>query len=205
MGNSYSKPIIGIVGGICSGKSTVSSELTKHGCKVIDADKIAHEVLKNQAIIRKVTEIFSSAVLDSKGEIDRKKLAKIVFRDSYKLTKLNQLIHPPVLAQIEELIIQYEKDKIVKAIVLDIPLLIEVGWANRCDSIIFVECSEKNRAQRAKKTGIYDQEEIKNREKNQISLDNKVKLADNVIDNNSGLPALIRQVTEVFNTIIKDK
>ena len=204
MGKAGKKPIIGIMGGICSGKSTAAAEFAKLGCKVIDADKIAHNLLDKEDIKDKIVGIFGEDVLDSVGKIDKKKLADIVFADTDKLSSLNEIIHPFVLERAEELIKQYNRDNQVKAIVLDMPLLAEVGWDKRCDKLIFVDCERSLRIKRAKKKGIFDENQLKIRENFQISLDKKVSIADNSIDNNSGFSALAKQVTEIFSCI-KDK
>ena len=106
MGNAEKKPIIGILGGICSGKSTVAGEFVKLGCKTIDADKIAHEFLNEPATRKKVVAAFGEAILDSAGKVDRKKLANIVFVDADKLSLLDGILHPLVLAHAEQLIEQ---------------------------------------------------------------------------------------------------
>jgi len=195
------KPIIGIIGGIGSGKSTVAAEFAKLGCKVIDADKIAHELLDEPAVKAKVVGLFGRTILDSEGKIDREKLAEVVFADPQKLSLLNEIIHPLVLQRAEELIKQYDRQNQVKAIVLDMPLLVEVGWDKRCDKLIFVVCEQKLRLDRAKKLG-FDKNQVKIRENFQISLDNKANLADNTIENNSDFSVLARQVTDIFSYIM---
>ncbi|NIP22441.1 MAG: dephospho-CoA kinase [Phycisphaerae bacterium] len=203
MGKAGQKPIIGILGGICSGKSTVAAEFAKLGCKVIDADKIVHNLLDKEDIKDKIVGIFSEDILGSLGKIDKKKLADIVFVDTDKLTSLNRIIHPFVLERAEELIEKYNGQSHVKAIVLDIPLLAEVGWDKKCDKIIFVDCKRELRIKRAKKKGIFDENQLKIRENFQISLDNKVAIADNTIDNNSGFSALAKQIADIFSCIIE--
>ncbi|MHC4571477.1 MAG: dephospho-CoA kinase [Planctomycetota bacterium] len=202
MDNPKKKPIIGILGGVGSGKSTVAEEFVKLGCKKIDADKIAHELLGEPVVKNKVVASFGKAVLGSAGEIDHKKLADIVFADGNKLSTLNKIIHPYVLERAEELIKQYSRQNQVKAIVLDMPLLVEVSWAERCDRLIFVDCKLPLRADRAKKMGFFNENQVKIRENFQISLDKKVDIADNIIDNNSGFSALAEQVTNVFSHIV---
>ncbi len=202
MGKASAKPIIGILGGVCSGKSTVAAEFAKLGCIVIDADKIAHELLERNDIREKIVAFFGEAILGSAGKIDHRKLADIVFADAGKLSSLNGIIHPLVLEQAEELIRQYNRQNQVKAIVLDMPLLAEVGWAKRCDKLVFVECNWQLRVDRAKKMGFFDENRLKIRENFQISLDNKAKLTDNTIDNNSGFSALAKQVAGVFSDIV---
>ena len=202
MGNNIKKPIIGILGGIASGKSTVAAEFAKLGCKVVDADKIVHELLQKTVVKDKVTGLFGQAILDSAGKIDRQKLAEVVFTDADKLSSLNKIIHPLVLERTEELIELYNRQSGIKAIVLDMPLLAEVGWAERCDKLIFVDCKPKLRIERAKKMRGLDENQIKIRENFQISLDNKANIADNSIDNNSDFQALVRQVFDVFSYIV---
>ncbi len=202
MGNNIKKPIIGILGGVASGKSTVAAEFAKLGCKVIDADKIVHELLQKTVVKDKITGLFGQAILDSAGKIDHRKLAEVVFTDADKLSSLNKIIHPFVLERTEEFIEQYNRQGGIKAIVLDMPLLAEVGWAERCDRLIFVDCKPKLRIERAKKMRGLDENQIKIRENFQISLDNKAAIADNSIDNNSDFQALVRQVFDVFSYIV---
>ena len=195
------KPIIGILGGIGSGKSTVANEFAKLGCAVVDADKIAHKLLNEPAVREKVLGLFGQEISDSTGKIDHRKLAAVVFADADKLSSLNRIIHPLVLKQAEKLIRQYNGQGRVKAIVLDMPLLAEVGWEKRCDRLIFVECEPRLRSERARKIGGFF-DEIKIRENFQISLDNKVAIADNTVDNNSDFSALARQVTGILSYIV---
>jgi len=202
VGNNIKKPIIGILGGVASGKSTVAAEFAKLGCKVIDADKIVHELLQKTVVKDKITGLFGQAILDSAGKIDHRKLAEVVFTDADKLSSLNKITHPFVLERVEEFIELYNRQGGIKAIVLDMPLLAEVGWAERCDRLIFVDCKPKLRIERAKKMRGLDENQIKIRENFQISLDNKAALADNAINNNSDFQALVRQVFDVFSYIV---
>jgi len=199
---SKKKPIIGILGGVGSGKSTVAGQFRKLGCAVIDADEIAHNLLERKDLRKKIAARFGRTVLSRDGKISRRKLARIVFADADKLSALNKIIHPLVHKRVRELIKKAKGQKRVKAIVLDMPLLMEVGWAKRCDKLIFVRCKQRIRAKRSKKMGILDLRELKNRENFQISLDKKKSIADNTIDNNSGFSALARQITDIFSGIM---
>jgi dephospho-CoA kinase len=201
VGKIAEKPVIGILGGIGSGKSTIAAEFAKLGCKVIDADRIAHKLLEEPPVRDKVVGLFGQAVVDSSGNIDRRKLAEVVFADDHMLTSLNRIIHPLVLQRTQLLIERFKSQNQVKAIVLDMPLLVEVGWHKRCDKLIFVHCEKKIRRERAKKMG-FDKKQIKIRENFQISLDNKESLADNTIENNSDFSAIAKQVTVIFSYIV---
>lgn len=201
--NPTEKPLIGIIGGIGSGKSTVAAEFKKLGCAVIDADAIAHELLKEDEVRNEVMQLFGPGVLNAHGELDRKRLAAIVFADAPRLAALNKVVHPRVLQRTEQLIAQYNADSHTKAIVLDVPLLVEVGWADRCDRVIFVACDRKRRVERARANGLLSDREIEIRENSQISLDSKARLADNIVDNNSDFSTLVRQIKEIFSAIAK--
>jgi dephospho-CoA kinase len=205
MGRQKSKPIIGILGGIASGKSTVAREFAKLGCAVIDADEIAHDLLNEPTIAGKVIDQFGQGILDEAGSIDRKKLGDIVFADARKLELLNRILHPSVLGCVEQMIEQFEHDSQVKAIVLDMPLLMEIGWHKRCDRLIFVDCKAEIRLQRARELGILDEAQMKIRENFQIFLDSKAGLADNMIDNNSGYSTLVGQVADIFYSIVSSR
>jgi dephospho-CoA kinase len=160
-------------------------------------------LLDSKSVKEKIVGLFGEAVLDSSGRIEHKKLAGVVFASGDKLDSLNGVIHPLVLARAQELIEQYNQQNQVKAIVLDMPLLVEVGWVKRCNRLIFVDCEQKIRAERAKKKD-FDENQIKIRENFQISLDNKASVADNMVDNNSDFLALVRQVADIFSDTINN-
>jgi dephospho-CoA kinase len=203
VGNPTEKLLIGIIGGIASGKSTVAAEFERLGCAVIDADLIVHELLKEDVVRDEIVQLFGPEVLNACGEMDRKRLAAIVFADTKQLSALNKVIHPRVFARTKELIAQYNRSSHTKAIVLDMPLLVEVGWADRCDRVIFVECDRERRVERARRTGRLNEREIEIRENSQISLDKKAAMADNIVDNNSDFSTLVRQIKEIFSEIAK--
>jgi dephospho-CoA kinase len=206
------KPVIGILGGMCSGKSTAAKEFGRHGCAVIDADEIAHQLLDDKTIRAKVVRLFGKEILNVEGKISRAELANTVFSKpgkpastsaaAGKLSKLTGVLHPKVLARVEELINQFNSQPDVKAIVLDMPLLTEVDWEKRCDYIIFIDCAPQKRLERAKKTGFFDADTLKIRENLQISLDKKKRIADNIVDNNSDLSGLSKQIACIFSSIM---
>ena len=230
---AHHKPIIGILGGVCSGKSTVAAEFAKLGCKVIDADKIAHRLLDRKTVKKKLIALFGIKILDAAKKIDRRKLAEVVFANRKRLMLLNKIIHPLVLTEAERLIKQYNRPRAflpaplsvfdrrqgggrrkqerrpsIKAIVLDMPLLVEVGWHKRCNRLIFVDCKRKKRLKRAEKMPFFAKNRLKTssmdslwRENFQIPLDKKARISDNTIDNNSDLSSLVRQVAEIFSRI----
>jgi dephospho-CoA kinase len=200
------KVVIGILGGICSGKSTVAREFGQLGCGVIDADAIAHKLLENSDIIKKeIREAFGDGVFDGAGRVDREELAQKVFEDKEAVAKINRIIHPPVLVRCEELTAEFNRRSDIKAVVLDIPLLAEAGWLQQCEKLVFVECKDEIRALRAAQKGRFSKNQLKKRENFQIFLDKKKKIADYIVDNNSGLSATAEQVERIFTIIIDKK
>lgn len=196
-------PVIGILGGIGSGKSTVAAAFGRLGCAVIDADALAHAVLRRPSVITAVTARFGSAVLDEAGQIDRRKLAERVFERPEDIAFLNGLIHPPVLAETEKRIARYRAEAEAAAIVLDVPLLLEAGWKNKCDRLIFVECDREKRLERMLKKGKIDLSQLKKREKFQISLDKKKEIAHDTVHNNSDESDVAEQAAQLLSSITK--
>lgn len=196
------KPIIGILGGISSGKSTVAKQFAALGCAVIDADKIAKDMLCADDVKREIRNAFGNAVFDSADNIDKAKLADAAFNNPAAVGTINNIIHPRVMRKTELLIEKYQSDSSVKAVVLDIPLLMEVGWENRCDKLVFVACDEKIRFKRAAQRGNLDENLLKKREKFQISLDKKQKIAHYTLCNNEDLSELNKQISEIFPALI---
>jgi dephospho-CoA kinase len=198
------KKIIGILGGIGCGKSMVAAGFGKLGCGVIDADKIAHEIVEKPKIKKELLKLFGNDIINANGKIDRRKVAEIAFKSPAKVAQLNRITHPPVLVQIEQLIEEYNRQFCIKAIVLDVPLLAEIDWTKRCDKLIFVECGREKRFGRSQKNGLLDEDKIKIREKFQISLDRKKKIADYIVDNNVNLTDVERQIAEIFTNIMEN-
>jgi len=196
------KKIIGILGGIGSGKSSVSAEFARLGCGVIDADAIASDLLEQQNIQSELINAFGEKISSETGEIDRNKLGEEVFKSEKNVKLANSIFHPPILRQAEKLIDKYSQAKEIKAIVLDMPLLMEVGWQNKCDKLIFVDSTEENREIRAANKDPKNKKNLKNREKFQNSLDKKKQIAHYIINNNSNFSALADQVERIFSIII---
>jgi len=198
-----SKPVIGILGGIGSGKSTDALQIANLGCAVIEADKMAHDVLDNEDVIGTISTIFGADTLSPEGTVVRSKLAEKVFDNAELLEKLQSIIHPPVMEQCEDLLARYLAAPSIPAVVLDIPLLMESGVDRRCDVLIFVESPPSARLQRAKEYKGLSPEQIKKREKFQISLDKKRGIAHYVVQNNSDLSGLAEQVAQIYSAIMK--
>jgi len=192
------KIIIGVTGSFGSGKSTVSAMLASCGAFVVDADKIAHELIKpGEAGYKKIVGSFGKGILDSKGYIKRKKLALIVFSNPALLKKLNCLTHPEIIRRIKQAV----KETKIPVVALDAPLLIEAGLNKITDKLVVVKIKKSEQIKRlCRKTGLKHQEVLK-RIKAQVSLSDKVRMADFVIDNNHSFGKTKKQVKNIWRKL----
>ncbi len=186
--------IIGVVGRMLSGKDTVCKILEKQGFKVIDVDRIGHKTLE----IRKeeILKMIDKNILDDNGNIDRKKLAEIVFSDPMKLKLLNKLTH----GTIKELVrIEIEKDGFY---CINAALLFEIGLDEFCNLIVYVDSSDENIISRAKFRN-FSEDEVKRRLQFQKKLEEVEDLVDIVLYNNSTIEDLEKEVEQKIFPIIK--
>ncbi len=194
--------VIVITGSIATGKSLVSSYLKDKGYKLLDADEIAHSLMQvGQVNYNNIVEYFGKDILDDKKNINNKKLANIVFNDKDKLDILNNLTHDNIFNKIMN-DISISTDKII---FVDIPLYIENIANNNLpvDEIWLVYTDEKTQLQRLMKRNDLSQEEAISRIKSQMSIEEKVKFADFIIDNRKSREETIKQVKEKLRTLWK--
>ena len=187
---------VGLTGGIGSGKSEVSKRLAAVGAMVIDADKIAREVVEpGTPGLAEIVEAFGEGVLRPDGTLDRERLGSIVFADTGKLKILNGIVHPKVGARVGELQQAAPEDSIV---VYDVPLLAENNLAGLYDVVIVVDASDEIRLERLRKFRDMPESEARARLAAQASREDRLKIADIVIDNEGSLDALDARVAEVW-------
>jgi dephospho-CoA kinase len=192
--------IIGLTGGIGSGKSTIARLLAKLGAKVIDTDKIGHEVLNTDSEARKgVLTSFGKQILNTDGSINRTELGKIVFTDGKALSRLNCIVHPLIYRWVKKKLIQYKK-RGAAVVVIDAPLLIEANWVSLVDVVWVVTANEANIIKRLQKIGLSRDEAI-SRIRCQLNEDERVKQADVVIENDYSLDELNLKVGELWQNI----
>lgn len=196
------KPVIGLVGGVGSGKSTVARELASLGCAVIDADRIGHEVLSEKPIREEIRAAFGDEVFDDDGAVVRGALAGRVFSDAVALARLNAITHPRIGALAQERIAAALARPDVPAVVVDAPLLIEAGWDRICTHKVFVASSADTRRHRTHRDRGWDEATWRSREKSQKELDTKAASCEYTIDNSSSLPHLTEQVRRLFELIV---
>ncbi|HDI0239204.1 TPA: dephospho-CoA kinase [Staphylococcus aureus] len=174
--------VIGLTGGIASGKSTVSELLSVFGFKVVDADKAAREAVKKGSKgLAQVREVFGDEAIDENGEMNRGYMGDLVFNHPEKRLELNAIIHPIVRDIMEE-----EKQEYLKQgynVIMDIPLLFENELENTVDEVWVVYTSESIQMDRLMQRNNLSLEDAKARVYSQISIDKKSRMADHVIDN----------------------
>ena len=194
--------LIGLTGGVATGKSLVTDELKRLGALVIDADIIAREVLRpGDAVYEAVLTEFGESILDDSNEIDRKKLGNMVFNDSEKLKMLNSLTHPEIIRRMKARVEALERGAPGALVVIDAPLLIEVGMHKDVDRVIVIYADNDRQIERLRtREGISVKEAI-TRISAQIPMEEKIKLADHIIDNSGTKEATIKAVQELYKEL----
>jgi dephospho-CoA kinase len=193
--------IIGITGSIGSGKTTAAKIFSRHWYSRIDADGIGHAVLdKNSQVRKKIIKEFGSNILGKNKNISREKLGDIVFNDGKKLNLLNSIMHPAIIKEIKNKIKKIKQKCGDKArIVVDAPLLLETKTKDFADRIIVVKCDNGNIIKRLNKK--YPKDKIERILNSQMPLDEKLKHADFIIDNNRDLVHLENQVKKIIKKL----
>ena len=195
--------VIGLTGNLGSGKTTVARMFEKLGAKVLDADQMAHRLISpGGRAFKQVIRVFGRDILRD-GEIDRKKLASIVFEDHKKLETLNRLIHPKVIQDIRQEIAFYKRKKTVSLIVVDAPLLIESGLNALMDAALVVKATRALQLRRVMEKKGFQRNDALQRMKRQLPLREKLKYTDIVIDNRGTLQQTRKQVQEVWRRLLK--
>ena len=189
--------VVGLTGGIASGKSFVAQCLEELGARRIDADQVAHEVLKDEKVVGKIVEQWGEKLLRNDGQIDRKQLAEVVFggSDDSELDRLESIVHPEIRDRIHEEMESLKASTNVDLLVLDIPLLFEGEYDNHCDYVIFVDANTDVRTQRAKLRG-WDDDELAKRESRQLPIDEKKLRSSVVVDNSGSKESTARQLAD---------
>jgi len=196
------KPVIGITGGIGSGKSTVARMFGELGCLVISADEQVQQAYRDPAIVRQIRAWWGDDVVGADGQVDRAKIADIVFGDPGQRQKLEALLHRKVAELRQRRMVDAGDDPQVHAIVWDTPLLFEAGLRGGCDAIVFVESPLVQRLQRLSRSRGWGEEELRRREKSQWPLDKKREISDYIIDNTADADYVRGQVRETLSRIL---
>ncbi len=193
--------VVGIIGGIASGKSEVAKQLVQRGAALIDADELGHSLFHDNSAIRsRVIELLGPGVLDASNTIDRKAIARIVFGSDDasrgKRTALEAILHPAIRQAAESELESLRRNPTHRIIVLDAPLLIEANWGSLCDEIIFLDTPLAVRQQLAVRRG-WSIDELQRREAAQIPLAEKRAAATKIIVNDGNVEQLRKKLDEL--------
>ena len=195
-------PVIGLVGGVGSGKSAVARAFEQQGCVVSDSDAAVRQVLTRQDVVQTLVGWWGRSILDGQGRVDRKKVADVVFNDPYERRRLEALVHP-LVRENRGALIDRARAAGAKGVVVDAPLLFEAGVDAECDAVVFVEATRAVRLGRVREHRGWDEAELDRREKAQMGLEEKRRRSDHVITNNGTLAELESRAARLLATIRK--
>lgn len=194
----FAKPVVGLIGGIGSGKSQVAELLRQQGGYVIAADEAGHEALRQPAIRQQVVDRWGTGVLNERGEIERRRLGAVVFADPAQRRELENLVFPWIERRCRDQMAAAEADPAVRFLVLDAAIMLEAGWSGMSDRILFVDTPRDLRLQRLAQQRRWTAQDLDARERAQLPLEEKLRHADGVVDNSGPLEATARQVANLL-------
>jgi dephospho-CoA kinase len=193
---------VGLTGGLASGKSFVGHALAGLGCFLIQADDLGHQVIEpGGEAYDAVVALFGRQILDPQGKIDRRRLATLVFADPQQLAKLNALVHPPVKARERALAAEFAREHPHGIAVTEAAILVETGSYKEYDRLIVAVCSPEQQIERSMERDGVSREEVLNRLRRQMPLEDKVKYADFVIDTSGSKENTLQQVRTVYESL----
>lgn len=195
--------ILGLTGGIASGKSTVSRILKDLGAIIIDADETAHSAIEpNKPAWRDIVSNFGQEILNPDMTINRERLGEIVFLDSEQLNLLNHITHPRIMESLKDDFQKIKASSPDAIVVLEVPLLYETFMERMCDEVWVVWVDRETQLKRLMARNSYSEEEAIRRIDSQIPLDEKARRADVVIDNRGTIEETISSATKYYNAIL---
>jgi len=197
--------LVGLTGGIATGKSTVSEILRRLGCEIIDADQLARDVVEpEQPAWKQILEEFGRGVVTAAGTLDRKKLGAIVFADPERRKRLEAITHPAIRARFQARLDELAAQGFAGIVVFDAPVMIESGNYKNMDRLVVVVTDDATQAARLQERDGTDEAEGRRKIASQMPLAEKAKLADYVIDNSGAREATAAEVRRVFAALMAD-
>jgi dephospho-CoA kinase len=200
-------PVIGLVGGIGSGKSHLARALAeRRPVEIVNGDEAGHQVLQTAEVKREIRERFGDAVFDLSGAVDRRKMAGLVFGSESApraaRAALEKIVHPRIGELLKQQIEAARRREDIEAIVLDAALLFETGWNRFCDAVIHIDTTEEVRVQRVQTTRGWTRGDLKTREESQWPIDAKRREADYVVENSGAPESAVSQFEEILSRIV---
>jgi len=199
--NEGQPPVIGLLGGIAAGKTTVAKMFAQLGARVVSADGIGHAVLDRPRNRDRIVARWGPDVLGENGKLDRAKLGAKVFDDPQEVAALEAITHPDIVAAMREEIAGARRSSDVAAVVVDAPLLLEAELNGLCDELVFIDCPREVRIARVAARG-WGAGEIDRRESHQQPLDLKRQRSRHIIDGNAPLETTFQQVQQLWQRIL---
>jgi len=197
--------LVGLTGGIATGKSTVSEILRQLGCEIIDADRLARDVVEpEQPAWKQIVAEFGGGVVTAEGALDRKKLGAIVFADPERRKRLEAITHPAIRARFQARLDELAAQGFAGIVVFDAPVMIESGNYKNMDRLVVVVTDDATQAGRLQERDGTDEAEGRRKIASQMPLAEKAKLADYVIDNSGDREATAAEVRRVFAALMAD-
>jgi dephospho-CoA kinase len=191
--------VIGLIGGLASGKSTVARLLADRGARVVDADRIGHEVLELPQVRDTLAETFGSGILDPDGSVDRQRLAAAVFGRPERVRRLNEIVHPVIIERVRNALAELAARDDVPLVVLDVALLMETQLDEEmCQALLFVQSPDQLRLRRAMETRGMTAEQFAAREQAQLPASVKAAEADYTVINTGSIDELASQIDGVW-------
>ncbi|MCS6864576.1 MAG: dephospho-CoA kinase [Gemmataceae bacterium] len=192
------KPVIGLVGAIGAGKSTVARCFANRGAWVIDADALGHDALRQPEIVAALVQRWGEKIQKADGSLDRRAIARIVFADPQERNVLETIVFPYITAQMQKQIAAAQMNPQVPLIVLDAAVLLEAGWQPAIDRLVFVDAPRPLRLARLAARSGWNERDLAAREAAQWPIERKKALADAIIMNDASLPELQARVDELL-------
>lgn len=194
-------PVIGLIGGIGAGKSLVAAEFAAHNALAIDADRVGHALLDQRPAREEVVAAFGPAILSEADPetVDRGVLGRMVFADPAQLKKLEAILHPRMRRTFEKAIARVVRRRSHKAVILDAAILLEAGWDDLCDVVVYVDAPDAVRVERVAERG-WTAENLADRAKAQWPLDRKRAKADLVLPNDGDVEALRQRIRPIWRS-----
>ena len=202
----YTNPkVVAVTGGIGSGQSTVCKKLIELGCRIIDLDKKAKQIIQKDASLQEeLKTVFGKEIFTSNGNLDRKLLGRLAFSDEIRTRELNKLVHPRMVVDVIEEMETARFSEKYPLIVIDAALIFEISIEQMFDVVIVVYANKENRIKRVMERDDLKRAEILARISRQIPLEDKKEWADYVIDNNGTIEDLYTQTGQIFKELTRN-
>jgi dephospho-CoA kinase len=203
-------PVLALIGGVGSGKSSLARWLdARRRIVLVDGDAIGHQALERQAVRNKIRHHFGESVFDDKGRVDRPTLGRLVFGSTADCQQarrqLEEIVHPVIRDAIQQQIDAARTRPEVEAVLLDAAVLLEAGWHDMCDVIVFVEAPERQRFERVAANRGWSEQVLKLREGSQLPLNEKRRAADYVIDNSGNVEEAGFALERILDAVLDAK